>query len=264
MYNEANVHSLIRRARLRLMAMHHGAGVGHVGGSLSCIDSLIVLHHCILDSNDKFILSKGHAATALYIALWSTGRLSDDDLATYAQDNTLLGIHPPVSGLDSVPFGTGSLGHGTSLAAGLALGMRLKQNVGRVFCMTSDGEWQEGSCWEALIFAVHQKLDKLIILIDLNGLQAFGTTKEVASMGNMEQRFRSFGAEVIICDGHDPSKLYESLSHNARLGVPKILILRTQKGNGLPFFENRVESHYLPLSDEQYKQAVSLFSEEEK
>src|ERR1700759_1344632 len=149
---------LIERARLRLLEMHYHSKVGHIGGNLSALDILMSLYHYRLGPDDGFVLSKGHAAGALYVTLWSMGLLSDDDLRHFHGEGTRLSGHPPLSGIPEVIFATGSLGHGLSLAAGLALGKKLLKESGRVFCLMSDGEWNEGSCWEALIFLAHQKL----------------------------------------------------------------------------------------------------------
>ena len=141
------------RAKLRLLEMHYRAGVGHIGGNLSALDILLTLYRDVFGPDDAFVLSKGHAAGALYVALWSLGHLSDTDLETFHKDGTLLSAHPPATGLDDVLFATGSLGHGLPLCCGLALAKKLRSGPGRVFCLTSDGEWNEGSNWEALIFA---------------------------------------------------------------------------------------------------------------
>lgn len=167
--------------------MHFEARVGHIGGNLSSLDAMLVVFHEFLSDLDSFVLSKGHSAGALYTALWSVGRLTDADLDSFHREGTLLAGHPPASGLPDIPFATGSLGHGLSLAAGTALAWKLQDKSGRVFCLTSDGEWQEGSTWEALIFASHHKLDNLTVLIDHNGLQGFGRSLrgrvDVATLG---------------------------------------------------------------------------------
>jgi len=258
-HTSSTLDSTLVKARKRLLTLHHEANSGHIGSCLSCIDVLTVLYNEILKEEDYCILSKGHAAAALYTAQWTAGLLSNDDLATFAQDGTILGMHPPTCGLSNVPFGTGSLGHGPSLSSGLALGRKLQNARGHVYCVTSDGEWQEGSCWEALIFMVHNKLDNLTIMVDVNGLQAFGTTKEVASMDSMEERFRSFGADVNTCNGHDPVKMMQTLSAPSTQDVPRVILLETCKGKGLPFFEDRLESHYLPLTEDQYAEAMACF-----
>ena len=134
----------ISAARKRLIQMHFDSGVGHIGGNLSALDSMLLVFHEFLGSEDQFILSKGHSAGALYISLWSVGRIDEKDLKLFHRDNTLLAGHPPAKGIVEIPFATGSLGHGLSLAAGTALGFRLKNSDAKVICLTSDGEWQEG------------------------------------------------------------------------------------------------------------------------
>lgn len=255
---EQTLPDVLKRARLRLLDLHRQAGAGHVGGNLSCIDCLVVLHHAVLREEDCFLLSKGHSAGALYTALWSCGALDEAQLRTYACEGTRLGVHTPVNDLSIAPFGTGSLGHGPSLAAGMALGLRMNSRPGRIFCLCSDGEWQEGACWEALIFAVHQHLGNLRIIIDVNGWQGFGSTAEVASLGlrDLAARIESFGALVECGDGHDPQALHRLLNApDDAQGRPGVILLRTCKGSGVRSLENTLASHYLPLTDEQYEQA---------
>src|SRR3990167_8783587 len=177
---ENTIKHKIRIAKKRLLEMHFTKHIGHIGGNLSALDALMVLHHEIMAPEDVFILSKGHAAGALYITLWSKGRLTDQDLNTFHGDHTRLAGHPIPGLVPEIPIVTGSLGHGFSVALGLALGRQLENKPGHVYCLTSDGEWQEGSTWEALIFFAHRKLPNLTVLIDVNGLQGFGTTKNVA------------------------------------------------------------------------------------
>ncbi len=247
--------AVLHAARRRLLRMHFDAGVGHLGGNLSCIDAVLLVFHEMLGAQDRFILSKGHSVGALYIALWSIGRLSDDDLKTFHKDATLLPAHPPAFGLPDIPFATGSLGHGLSLAAGTALGMKMNRNGGRVVCLTSDGEWQEGSTWEALIFASHRQLTNLTVLVDHNGLQGFGTTTEVASMAPLAERLKGFDVEVVSVDGHDVDALRHTLTRPATR--MRIAVMRTVKGKGVSFLENRMESHYLPLSRTQFELAMA-------
>jgi transketolase len=245
---------LRRRARLRLLRMHYESGVGHLGGNLSCLDVMLVLHHEILGSTDQFVLSKGHSAGAYYVTLWSQGKLGDDDLTQFHKDGTRLSGHPPTSGIDEILFATGSLGHGLSLAAGLALAKRLKAEAGRVYCLTSDGEWNEGSSWEALIFARHHRLHNLTIIVDLNGLQGFGTTREVADLEPLAGKFRAFDVATREIDGHDVGAIRRAL-------VPdgpqlEVVVAGTRKGSGISFMEDRMEWHYLPLTEPLYIQAV--------
>jgi transketolase len=247
------LYEVARRARRRLVDMHFHSGVGHIGGNLSELDALLVLFHQYLQADDQFILSKGHGAGGLYVALWSCGRLADTDLLSFHQDGTLLAGHPPANGIPDIPFATGSLGHGLSLAAGTALGLRLKRSAGNVVCLTSDGEWQEGSTWEALVFACHHRLTNLKVLIDQNGLQGFGTTSAVASMSRLQERLSGFDACVTLIDGHD----HEAISVALRQTVdrPHLIVMQTVKGKGISFMEDRMEWHYLPLTEAQYHAA---------
>lgn len=241
------------RARLRLVRMHYESGVGHLGGNLSALDAMLVVFHEYLNEEDEFILSKGHSAGALYVSLWSCGYLTDADLETFHGENTLLAAHPPANRLPRVSFATGSLGHGLSLAAGTALAFRMKGVDQHVYCLTSDGEWQEGSTWEAMIFARHHRLDNLTILVDHNRLQGFGDTTSVASMAPLADRLSGFDFDIRNINGHDPAALREALRESAS---PRFIILDTVKGHGVSFMENQMPWHYLPLSEQQYQQAL--------
>jgi transketolase len=243
-------------ATKRLLKMHFDAGVGHLGGNLSVLDTLLVLHHDVLGSDDRFVLSKGHAAGAMYITLWSVGRLPEDELATFHEDNTRLSGHPPANGLPDVAFATGSLGHGFGLACGMALGLKLSGKSGRVYCVTSDGEWNEGSTWEALHFAAHHRLDNLTTIVDLNGLQGFGSTDEVCDLGPLADRISARQVEIDEVDGHDLTAIRAVLARPSR-GLPRVVLARTHKGHGVSFAQDRMEWHYLPLSAEQYARAIS-------
>lgn len=248
-------------ARKRLVQMHFEAGVGHVGGNLSCIDMLLTISHCFTAPTDEIILSKGHSAGALYIMLWSLGLIDDQELRTFHGDGTRLAGHPPPKTLPRVSFGTGSLGHGLSIAAGIALASKFKSGSGQVFCVMSDGEWQEGSTWEALIFAHHHKLSNLNIFIDLNGLQGFGGTQDVAGMGDsFMARLRAFTPNVQLVNGHDFEQLINcdpAIVERHDQNLPRINICETVKGNGIARFEGKMESHYLPISSEDFESFVS-------
>ncbi|HTR35471.1 MAG TPA: transketolase [Bryobacteraceae bacterium] len=248
-----NLPDLVSRVKLRLLRMHFESGVGHIGGNLSALDLLVCLYHQILRPEDTFILSKGHAAGALYTTLWSTGALSEEDLRTFHKDATRLSGHPPPNGIPEIPFATGSLGHGVGLAAGVALGKKLKDAPGRVFCLTSDGEWNEGSSWEAIIFAVQQGLSNLVILVDANGLQGFGATSEVADLAPLAGKFREFNLQVEEIDGHNCAGICGALDRTA--AGPRVVVARTVKGCGVSFMENKLEWHYLPMTESQYRQA---------
>ena len=249
---------LFQRAKLRLLQMHYESKVGHIGGNLSSLDLLLSLYHFRLGPEDAFVLSKGHSAGALYVTLWTKGALSDGDLRHFHGEGTRLSGHPPVQGINEIIFATGSLGHGLSLASGLALAKRLRGESGRVFCLMSDGEWNEGSCWEALIFLAHQKLENLTFIVDQNGLQGFGTTREVANLDSLAVKFRSFGVNTLEIDGHDVEDICEALNCNPG---PVAIVANTRKGCGVSFMENQVAWHYLPMSEEQYEQAVREVTE---
>ena len=244
----------IVESKYQLLTMHYNAGVGHIGGNLSSLDFLIVLFNEFLSKNHKFILSKGHSAGALYIAMWSAKLLSDSYLKTFHGNNTFLPGHPPINKFPSIVFSTGSLGHGLSLSSGIALANKIKQNKNITYCLTSDGEWQEGSTWEALIFACHHKLKNLNIIIDKNNLQGFGKTASVSSMEDLKVKLSPFDLVLFEIDGHNINEIRHTLSK--KTNKVKVIILNTIKGNGVSFMENRLEWHYKSLSHKQYLQAI--------
>jgi transketolase len=193
----------------------------------------------------------------LYGALYATGRLTLEQLDTYCGDGTRLAGHPEHV-LDDVDFSTGSLGHGLSLAAGAALGARLQGSARCVYALLSDAECNEGSVWEAAMFAGHHRLANLMAVIDLNGQQALGYTGDVLTLEPLSERWQSFGWDVHEVDGHDSDAIEQTLaSLDRRHGPPHVLIARTVFGRGVSFMERRIEWHYLPLSDEEYGLAVS-------
>ncbi|PZN93551.1 MAG: transketolase [Alphaproteobacteria bacterium] len=241
--------------------MHFEAGVGHIGGNLSALDVLLHLHANVMGTEDLFVLSKGHGAGALYIALWSVGRINDAELQSFHKDGTHLGGHPVAGWHDGITFATGSLGHGLGLAAGAAMARRLDGKGGRIFCLLSDGECEEGSIWEALIFAHHQRLSNLVVLVDANGLQGFGSTGAVASLEPLLPRFAGFGLNVVEIDGHCSKALDAALARPC--DGPSVIVLRTIKGRGVSFMEGRMEWHYLPLNERQYRQALEELAEPE-
>jgi transketolase len=251
---ELNFAILLKKTKLRLLRMHYESKVGHIGGNLSSLDAMLFLHSEVMEDDDVFVLSKGHSAGALYATLWATGKLSDDDLKTFHGEGTKLAGHPVARWNDGIPFATGSLGHGVSLAAGRSLAKKLRHERGAVFCLTSDGEWQEGSNWEALIFIAHHQLTNITLLIDANGLQGFGTTKDVASMEPLADKMRGFGVNILEIDGHDSDALKSAFTAESLL--PRVIILRTVKGKGISFMEGLMEWHYLPMTEAQYLKAV--------
>ncbi|MBF0422550.1 MAG: transketolase [Magnetococcales bacterium] len=237
--------------------MHYHSRIGHIGGNLSCLQTMLLLHHHIMEKDDVFVLSKGHAIGALYITLWTLGEIDDAALTTFHADGTRLAGHPVAQWHPRIPVATGSLGHGLPMAIGMTLAKKLRCEPGRIFCLTSDGEWQEGSNWEALIFANHHQLERLTILVDQNGWQGFGSTSEVASMANLAPRLAAFGPRVTTVNGHDPQAMLQEISLPPQDNPgPRILMLETIKGYGISFMENRLDSHYLPLDQAGWKQAM--------
>lgn len=239
------------------------ANIGHIGSCLSVADIIAALYTDILripDSSDvdrdRFILSKGHACLALYAALFLKGEITGETLNTFCSDGSLLGVHPEHA-LTGVDFSTGSLGHGLSFGAGAALAARLQGSLRRVFVLVSDAECNEGSLWEAVMFAAHHGLSNLIAIVDLNGQQAFGYTKQVLNLSPMAERWQAFGWEVQEVDGHNVSEIKEAISWvDTATGPPHVLIAKTTFGKGVHYMENEIKWHYLPMSDEEYNRAL--------
>ena len=254
---------LASEIRATIIKQAKRANVGHIGSALSVADILAVLYGGGLnlfdpDKNDRdiFVLSKGHAALALYAALFESNRITYDELNTYCTDGTLLGVHPEHF-LPGVELSTGSLGHGLSMAAGIALAVRMRKSAAKVCVLVSDAECNEGSLWEAVMFSAHHKLDNLITIIDLNGQQALGYTENVLDLSPMSERWSSFGWQVHEVDGHDRQAMAAVLDERgSNSGRPKVMIARTTFGKGVSYMENKIKWHYWPMSDEGYKIAL--------
>jgi transketolase len=252
-----------RAIRRSLLRMHFQVKSGHIGSGLSAIDLLAYLHGAWLGHADQFILSKGHGASSLYATLHHYGQLSNEELASYYQDGTLLPAHPAPRALPSIPAATGSLGHGLSIAAGLCYAHRHlhKDNV-RVACLLSDGECDEGAVWEAALFAAHHQLSNLTVIIDANGLQGFGRTEDVMRLEPQRSKWEAFGFRTSEIDGHDFAQIDAALTAPGD-GRPHCVVARTVKGKGVRFMEDRLEWHYLPLNEAQYNEAVAALAEPE-
>jgi len=203
----------------------------------------------------RFVLSKGHAALALYAALAEVGTLNEDDLATFCGDGSLLGVHPEHL-LDGVDFSTGSLGQGVSMSAGAAMAAKMQGSNRRVIAVVSDAECNEGVVWEAAMFAAQHGLDNLCVVIDHNHQQAFGYTSDVLSSDNLAARWDAFGWDVIETDGHDEAGLV-SLLRLPGNGRPRAIVAETIFGKGVSYMERQIKWHYLPMSDDEYHQAMS-------
>jgi transketolase len=238
--------------RKTIVVQSHRANVGHIGSALSIADiAAAVVAAAQLDGDgerDRIVLSKGHAALALYAALHLSGRLEDGAIDTFCADGTLLGVHPE-HGLDGIDFCTGSLGHGLSLAAGAALGAKRQGSTRRVFVIASDAELNEGSTWEAALFAAQHRLDNLTLLVDLNGQQALSYTDEVLGLGDVAAKLTEFGWAAQDVPGHDQEALGAALDAPTE-GRPRAIVARTTFGYGVSFMESRIEWHYLPLDDD--------------
>jgi transketolase len=243
----------------RFLQMCFRANAGHVGCSLSCAEILTVVKLGWMSHDDQLVLSKGHAAAALYATLVESGELSEADIATFHADGTLLSAHPPPNQLPGVPFATGSLGHGVPLAAGLALASKLRGEGGYVFCVASDGELDEGSTWEAALFAGQHRLRSLVVLVDRNGLQGFGRTEEVISLEPLAEKLRAFNWSVHEADGHSIPSLLAAREAviNARSHHPSVVLCRTVKGNGMAVWEDTVDCHYRPMTPETFQRLLA-------
>jgi transketolase len=243
----------IRRAFLK---MHYEAKAGHLGTGLSDIDLLTYVYGAWLRPQDVFILSKGHGASSLYATLHHFGRLTDEEIASYYRDGTLLPAHPAARALPAIPAATGSLGHGFPIAAGLAYAHKhVRAGDARVTCLVSDGECDEGSVWEAALFSGHHRLDNLTVVVDANGLQGFGRTDEVLRLEPLPLKWEAFGFRTSEIDGHDLSQIGAAMEKPGD-GRPHCIVARTTKGKGVPFMEDRLEWHYLPMSEAQYREAL--------
>jgi transketolase len=248
----------IRRVTIEQSKRAH---VGHIGSALSIADILGALFADVLrvpstddPERDRFILSKGHAALALYSALNGVGRLSAEQLDTYCGDLSALGSHPE-HGVDGIDFSTGSLGHGLPMGAGAALAARLQRSRRRVFVLVSDAECNEGALWEAVMFAAHHRLGNLIAIVDENGQQALGHTREVLDLSPLTDRWAAFGWDVVDVDGHDHDRLRDALGRST--DAPRAVIAHTTFGKGVSYMENEIKWHYWPMSDREYASAVA-------
>ena len=241
----------------RFLEMYFRAKVGHVGSALSCAEMLTFVKLGWMAPGDDFILSKGHAAAALYAVLAQTGDVSAADIETFYADGTFLSAHPPPNKLPHIPFATGSLGHGVALATGLAFAAKLRhESSRRVFCITSDGELDEGSVWEAALFAAQNHLHNLVWLVDRNGIQGFGRTEEVMSLEPVTDKFRAFNWHVHEADGHSMHSLLAARDAviAAESERPSVVVCRTVKGHGMGPMADTVDCHYRPMTQEILRQ----------
>jgi transketolase len=255
---------LARDLRRTILVQSHRAHVGHIGSALSIADIVAALYGGVIGvqklsepDRDRFVLSKGHAALALYAALFSLGLIDQETLDSYCGDGSRLGVHPERQAV-GIDFSTGSLGHGLSLGAGAALGGRLRRSARRVFVVASDAECNEGATWEAVMFAAHHELSNLVVIVDVNGQQALGKTRDVLDLEPLDDRWAAFGWDVHRVDGHDRAAIVRTINQlDFRAGPPHVLLADTTFGKGVPFMESRVKWHYMPMSDDEFEQALS-------
>lgn len=258
-----------RSIRRSIVSMIGEAGSGHPGGSLSCVEILCALYlggimnHSPQDpkceSRDRFVMSKGHAAPALYATLSEAGYLPEEELATLRKWGSRLQGHPDMRKLSCLEASTGSLGQGLSIASGLACGLRINGSDSFVFALLGDGECEEGQVWEAAMFAANQRLGNLCAIVDNNGLQIDGHIEDVAGLGNIERIFESFGWDAVVVDGHDIDALIRTLSSiKERSGdVPTAVIAKTVKGKGVSFMEGEAGWHGKAPNQEQLEAALA-------
>lgn len=257
-------HSFSTSIRRIILERAYQAHVGHIGSALSVTDIVGALYSTVMrisgpgdPQRDRFILSKGHAALALYAAFFLKGWISTETLATYCKDDTLLAVHPERI-LPGVEFGTGSLAMGISYGVGTALAAKMQNADRRVFVLMSDAECNEGLTWESAMFAAQHKLDNLYVLIDLNGQQALGYTRDILNNSEMLQRWQSFGWHAQAIDGHSSADIARAVQAGENeAGYPHVILARTTFGKGVSFMENQIKWHYWPLSEKEYQLALA-------
>jgi transketolase len=253
--------------RRRVLELTHGAGKGHIGSALSVADLVTVTLDYVRGlgttspTRDRCVLSKGHAAMALYANLGMRGILSAQDLDGFCGEGSLIATHP-MAAVPGIDFSTGSLGQGITFAVGAALAGVKAGDDRRVFCILSDSELDEGSTWESVLIAAHHNLNNLTVLLDLNGQQALGRTRDILAVQGVPQAWASLGRNVTEIPGHDPQAIAEAIEGAlVSEGGPHLVVAKTVAGYGVPFMEARVKWHYLPMSDEQFTQALGAVSE---
>lgn len=253
--------------RVNILDATHAAGSGHPGGSLSIADIMAYLYFEEMNvdpadpqkpDRDRFVLSKGHTAPALYGTLVEKGFFPREALLTLRKIDSFLQGHPDMKHTPGVDMSTGSLGLGISAACGMALAAKLDGRDWRTYTMVGDGESEEGQVWEALMFAAHYKLDNLLVMIDWNGLQIDGSVAEIMNPTPHDKKLEAFGFHVILADGHDFDEIEKAFEKAKTVkGKPTAIVFKTVKGKGVSFMEDRVGWHGVAPNDEQHDLAVS-------
>lgn len=253
-----------KQLRKRIIELSYEAVSAHISSCLSIADILTVLYWEVLKVNpqkpndpnrDRFILSKGHAAQALYAVLNQRGFFKERLLKTYGKNGTLFGAHAEhrIAGIE---LSTGSLGHGLSVGAGLSLAAKLHNLQYKVYVLLSDGECDTGTVWEAALFAAHHKLSNLVVIVDYNKIQAFGKVKKVLNLEPFYKKWSSFNWAVKEIDGHNINKLLGTFKAKTTKDKPTVIIAHTIAGKGISFMENKIEWHYFNLNEKQYSKAI--------
>ena len=263
----AQLEEIARKLRVAIVKTLHKSQSGHTGGSLSAIDMMAALYFYKMkhdpanpkwEGRDRFVLCKGHAAPAQYVALAEAGYFPQEDLMMLRRLGSHLQGHPDSKGTPGVEVCTGSLGQGLSMANGMALGLRLDGSTSRVFALLGDGELQEGQVWEAAMAAGHYRLDNLCALVDVNGLQIDGEVAKVMNVLPVAEKFRAFGWHTIEIDGHDMTSIVAALDEAETVkGKPVMIVASTVKGKGVSFFENKASYHGVAPSDEELPRALA-------
>jgi transketolase len=259
--------------RKNAVAEVHAAKSGHPGGSLGIADILAYLYFEEMhvdpdnpkwDDRDRFVLSKGHACPAYYAALAEKGYFDEELLITFRKPDSILQGHPDMKHIPGVDMSTGSLGQGISAACGMALSGKIRNKNYRVYAIVGDGESEEGQVWEAAMMAAHYKLSNLCVFVDSNGLQIDGPVSEVMNPQPLDDKFKAFGWNVCVIDGHDFDQIAQACKNARNSDKPTAVICKTVKGKGVSFMENAVAWHGTAPNDEQYETAISDLEKIEK
>lgn len=255
-----------KEIRRDIIQMIYDANSGHPGGSLSIADMIAALYFNVLnhdpadpnwEDRDRFILSKGHACPAMYSAMAKTGYFPHEELKTLRKIDSRIQGHPEVRKLSGIEASTGSLGQGLSIGAGLALGAKMQGKNYRTFVMTGDGELNEGQIWEAALFCGNKKIDNLVVIVDSNKQQLDGWIADIAPLEPLDDKWKSFGWEVIEIDGHDMDQILEAFQKAETIkGKPTVIIANTIKGKGVSFMENNLDFHGAAPTKDQYEKAM--------
>jgi transketolase len=258
---------LAKRIRIHALNMTSRGGSSHVGAAFSIADILSVLYGSVMrhrpveprwKERDRFILSKGHAGAAVYAALAEVGYFPVETLAQHYQNGSVLSGHVSHKGIPGVELSTGSLGHGLGVGVGMAKALLLAGSPARVFVLLSDGECDEGTIWEAALFAQHHQLDNLVALVDYNKIQSLAPVAETLALEPFRQKWESFNWTVVETDGHDHERLKAALAClPAQPGRPTVVIAHTTKGKGVSFMENTVLWHYRTARGEEFDRALA-------